>query len=59
MVIGLDESNIIDHLHNFNKKCIYQSKHSTIHCRERNFFFFLILLILLLLRHLSEVEIIV
>ena len=34
-----DENNIVDYLHNFNKNCIRQSKHSNFRHKERELFF--------------------
>lgn len=39
MTMRFDENNIVDYLHNFNKNCIRQSKHSNFRHKEREIFF--------------------
>ncbi len=39
MTIRLNEHNIVDYLHNFNKNCIRQSIHSNVRHKERKLFF--------------------
>ena len=39
MTMRFDENNIVDYLHNFNKNCIRQSKHSNFRHKERELFF--------------------
>ena len=39
MTRRLDESNIVDYLHNFKKSCIRQTKHSTFQHKDRELYF--------------------
>ena len=39
MTMRFNEKNIVDYLHNFNKNCIRQSKHSNFRHKERELFF--------------------
>jgi len=39
MTMRFDKNNIVDYLHNFNKNCIRQSKHSNVRHKQRELFF--------------------